>query len=70
MAIDSQGFVFVADCGNNRIELLDSTLTHFGYVYTAGHQLSQPHALHFDQGNGRLYIGEFSGRVVVLALRK
>jgi len=59
--------VLVDDSCNNRVQLLSSTLTHFGDIVIPGRQLNEPYALHFDELNHRLYIGEWtSGRIFVL----
>jgi len=53
--------VLVADLGNNRVQLLSPTLTYLSDIVIPGHQLIDPYALHFDELNHRLYIGELSG---------
>jgi len=60
MAVDSHGQVMVADYINHTIELLSPTLTHLGYIHIPGHQIKSPCALHFDEINHRLYIGQLS----------
>ena len=71
LAVDTRGYVFVADCNNNRVQLLSPTLTPLGDVTTPGHQLSGPYRLHLDELNGRLYVGEsLSSRVFVLSVNK
>ena len=73
LAVDTRGYVFVADCGNHRVQLLSPTLTHLGDVTTPGHELRRPCALHLDELNGRLYVGEdtllsYTHRLLVLSL--
>jgi len=62
MVVDKHGHVMVADCGNDRVEILSPTLDHLGYVVVPGHILEGPHAVHIDALNHRLYIGEYDGR--------
>src|SRR6202142_2107650 len=70
LAVDTRGYVFVADSYNNRVQLLSPTLTHLGDVTTPRHQLGYPYALHLDELNGRLYVGGLSPRVLVLSVNK
>jgi len=67
MAVDKQGHMMVADWVNDRVELLSPTLTHLGYIQIPGYELNSPRALHFDELNQRLYIGDWGGRIFVLA---
>ena len=46
--------------------LLSATLTYLGCVSTPGYSLRHPYALHLDQLNGRLYVGEWAGGLIVL----
>jgi len=68
LAVDRHGNVLVADMNNNRVVLLSSSLTHLGYIEIPGHLLRKPHALHLDELNHRLYIGEsiYPGSVSIL----
>jgi len=70
LKIDEQDHVMIADLHNNRVELLSPTLTHVGYIQTPGYELNWPTALHLDELNHRLYIGEFGfdsgGHLIVL----
>jgi len=68
LAVDSLGNVFVVDCSNDRIEMLSPKLVHLGYLSVAGLQLNRPYTLHVDESSGRLYIGEWVGRVIVSLL--
>jgi len=65
MAIDKHDHLLVADCNNNRVELLSPTLTHLGYLQIPGHQLKGPVALHLDELNHRLFIAEWGGQRVI-----
>jgi len=70
MTVDRHDHVMVADCGNDRIELLSPRLTHLGYITIPGYELDMPWALHLDDLNHRLYIGELGGgRLFVLDAR-
>jgi len=68
MVVDKHGHVMVADVANDRVELLSPTLTHLGYIQLPGYKLKRPCALHLDELNHRLYIGEEGGgRIFVLS---
>jgi len=60
IAIDRSDNMLVTDI--NRVELLNSTLTHIGYTVLPGYEITGPYAIHFDGPNRRLYIGEWWGR--------
>ena len=66
LAIDSNDNIFVADFGNNRITLLGPSMNHLGDIKFNKEKLSSPMIVHLDEDNGRLYIGEWSGRLLVL----
>jgi len=70
LAVDRHGNVLVTDQRNNRIVLLSPSLTCLDYIDILEHKLSQPRAIHLDELNYRLYIGElsYSGRVFVLTV--
>jgi hypothetical protein len=68
LAVDTHGNVLVAEYHNNRVKLLSPTLTHLAEVsLPAGHQLHKPGVLHLDELNGRLYIGERFGLLMLSA---
>ena len=60
---DSQ-FIFVADCGNNRVVLLSPTLEFVRYI----EGLSDPCRLYFHQSTRRLFVGQYRGAVNVIEL--
>jgi DNA-binding beta-propeller fold protein YncE len=64
LAIDRNGFVFVADGGNGRIKVLNpSTGSSSELLPTdANCELRMPSSVHLDEANGRLFVGENSGR--------
>ena len=71
LAVDTRGCVFVADYNNDRVQVLSPTLTRLGDVTTPGYRLSQPIALHLDELNGSLYIGDYMnaiGKVLIIAV--
>jgi hypothetical protein len=64
LAVDKHGCVFVADSNNNKVQKLSPTLTHLSDK--TRHEMDRPNCLYLDELNGRLYVGEQSGRVLVL----
>jgi len=71
LAVDKHGNILVADEGNNKLLVLDSSLTsaHEMSVSVDDGGLIGPYSLWYDQSRGRLYIGEwkgFGGRVIVI----
>lgn len=61
------GCVLVADRCNNRIVLLDSSLTASRVLplqFYGG--MNNPWTLHFDESRGRLYVGEYDGSRVLI----
>jgi len=74
LAVDREGRVFVADQINNRLLVIDQSLSSAHemsvYVCTCG-GLNQPRSMWYDQSRRRLYIGELSrGRVIFIAKMK
>jgi len=68
LAVDREGRVLVADPGNNRLLVIDQSLSsaHEMSVCVGG-GLKGPSSLWYDQSRKRLYIGEWSGiRVIVI----
>jgi len=67
LAVDREGRVLVADDWNNRLLVLDQSLSsaHEMSVCLDG-GLEHPHSLWYDQSRRRLYIGEMIGRVIVI----
>jgi len=68
LAVDSKGRVLVADMGNNRLLVMDQSLSsaHEMSVSVDG-GLNHPERLWYDQSRRRLYIGEWiGGRVIVI----
>jgi len=67
IAIDSNGYVIVADYGNNRILVVDPTITVARQlVLPVNTALQMPIAVSLDHTRGRLYIGEYGGQYGVL----
>jgi len=63
---DSQ-FIFVADCFNARVTLLNGTLE-FAGLCKPHKSSSRPCRLHLDHATRRLYVGQFFGTVTVIQL--
>ena len=58
--------LLVADRDNNRILLLDSLLNDARELsLPVNSQLKKPRCMYLDMSNGRLYVGEVGGRVLV-----
>jgi len=68
LAVDKYDNVLVADSDNNRVQVLSPTLTYLGDIAIPKYQLNYPYALHIDELNQRLCIGEYrrGGRLFVL----
>jgi len=67
LAVDREGRVLFADRDNNRVLVIDHSLS-------SGHEISicvdgglkRPYSLWHDQSRRRLYIGELKGRVIFI----
>ena len=66
IAIDTLGYIMVADYESARVELLSPTLTHIRYVELPECHLDTPWSLYLDELNHRLYIGEICGGCIVV----
>jgi NHL repeat len=67
LVVTSNGIVLVADMGNKRIQILDSSLeTARTLQLPADVTLDQPYALCYDESRGRLCVGEWFGGVIVI----
>jgi DNA-binding beta-propeller fold protein YncE len=67
VVVDRNGFVLVADSGNNRIVAFDPSLGDAKILplpVPPPGGLQEPWALAYDETRGRLYVGEWSGRRV------
>jgi len=67
LAVDKHGNILVADNSNNRLLVLDRSLTsaHEMSMSVDG-GLKEPHSLWYDKSRGRLYIGEWTGRRLII----
>jgi len=65
MAVSEDGNVLVSDMGNDRVVVFNRELLFLGYLSTTEQVLSRPYAIHLDERNHRLYIGEMSGNLIV-----
>jgi len=68
VAVDTRGYILVADWRNNRILSVDPSLTDARQLLLLSLDtgLTYPIALSFDESRGRLYIGEDNGPERVL----
>ena len=65
--VDSNGFIIAADRNNNRILVIDPTVTTaHALILPVNIALQQPYPIDLDQSRGRLYIGEDGGQSRVL----
>jgi len=58
LAVYASDNILVADCYNDKVRLLSSTLTHLHDVTLPNYQLRRPYSVHLDKFSDRLYIGE------------
>jgi len=68
LTVDKHDNFLVADWGNNRLLVLDRSLTsaHVMSVSVDG-GLKEPYSLWYDKSRGRLYVGEWrGGRVIII----
>jgi len=66
LAVDKHGNILVADKDNNRLLVLDSSLTRAHKIAVSG-RLKGPFSVWYDPSRARLYIGELGGgRVFVI----
>jgi DNA-binding beta-propeller fold protein YncE len=70
LAVDKNNeCILVADCNNDRIVILSRSLNHCARqfnVTSVDGGLQQPTCLHFNESEGRLFVGELSGQRRVL----
>jgi len=68
LAVDKHGNILVADHGNNRLLVSDSSLSSAHEMsVSVDRGLMEPWSLWYDKSRGRLYIGEsLGGRVIVI----
>jgi len=66
LAVDKNDCVFVSDCGNDRVLVLDSSLSKAREIsVNVEDGLKGPWCIHLDERRGRLYVGEYLGRRVL-----
>ena len=71
IAVDGNGFVFVADRNNHRVLLLSPALTYVREVVSSEHLKWEPVRLFLDDDRRRLYVADnklTAGRVVVVSV--
>lgn len=67
LAVDSEGFVLVADKDNHRILVLNPELTEARTLpLPLDTRLVLPRGICFDESHGRLYVGEYGGKTRIL----
>jgi len=66
IAIDANGYFIVADMNNNRLLVVDPTLTRARQLIIPDTALQCPRNVDIDQSRGRLYVGENCGQCRVL----
>jgi len=65
LAVDKDGYILVSDCNNNRVMVVNPSLT-VGRQLLLNTSTQSPTALSYDQSRGRLYVGELSGQMRLL----
>ena len=68
ITVDKRRRVLVADQNNNRILVIDSKDRSAYPLPLPECELSGPYSLHYDAANNRLYIGEWTGRIICCKL--
>ena len=63
LAVSNDGYILVADSGNNRLLVVNPSLTNVRTLPVATQYL---YVLCLDQSCGRLYVGEFGGQNNIL----
>ena len=67
LAVDENGNILVADKLNNRLLVLDRSLTSAREMsVSVDEYLVRPSSLWYDKSRGRLYVGEWDGKRVVI----
>jgi len=67
LAVDDHGNILVADQDNSRLLVLDPTLTSAREMsVSVDGGLEGPYSLWYDKSRGRLYVGEWDGKRVVI----
>ena len=67
LAVDKHGNIFVDDVYNNKLLVLDRSLTSAREMsVSVDGGLEGPSSLCYDKARGRLYIGEWSGHRVII----
>jgi len=67
LAVDEHGNILVADARNNRLLVLDPTLTSARKMsVSVDGGLNRPYSLWYDKSRGRLYLGECGGKRVII----
>ena len=67
LAVDKHGNILVADEDNNRLLVLDHSLTSAHEMsVTVDGGFKEPRSLWYDETRGRLYIGEWNGKRVII----
>ena len=65
VTLDADGFIYVLDGQNRSIQLFDSDLRHVRDLLDAHRGLKEPRRMCVDGQNGRLYVAEGAGSVLV-----
>jgi len=67
LARDEHGNILVADMFNNRLLVLDRSLTSAREMsVSVDGGLDRPLSLWYDKSRGRLYVGEWGGKLVII----
>jgi len=67
LAINKQGSVLLVDCYNNRLLVLDASLSNArDFTQPINGGLNRPGSLYFNESHSQLYVGEEGGERVVI----
>jgi len=67
LAINKQGSVLLVDCNNNRLFVLDVSLSNArDFTLPINSGLNRPGSLYFNESHSQLYVGEENGQRVVI----
>lgn len=70
LAADERGFIFVADCGNNRVLLFDENLNILRVMLSHCDNLDRPWRLCLVPEHGLLVVGSVTGAIQIYSIER